>query len=143
MMSARDTAVHKLESKKLQRMLVIPTHEHINNMRAAIAAVYAQAKTSHYSSPLRSKFRFSADILKKDKYISLHNTVSTGIDNTTNLGTTCSFTHPSRPDTYDDTILAFHPDVSHRKKEAQRAELITQYEIFKGYEEAQRISCHN
>ena len=37
---------------------------------------------------------------------------------------------------YDNTILAVHPKVSRRKKEAQRAELITQYETFQGYEEA-------
>ena len=36
----------------------------------------------------------------------------------------------------DTTILAVHPEVSRRKKEAQRAEPITQYKTFKGYEEA-------
>ena len=62
--------------------------------------------------------------------------MATGLAATSNLATTWSFTHPIRPDTYDDTILAVHTDVSCRKKEAQRAELITQYEIFEGYEEA-------
>ena len=37
---------------------------------------------------------------------------------------------------YGDTILAVHTDVSCRKKEAQWAELITQYNFFEGYEEA-------
>ena len=73
--------------------------------------------------------------MKKDKYIALHNTVSTGLAANDDLETTWSFVHPSRPDTYDDTILAVHPDVSRRKKEAQRAELITQYKTFEGYEE--------
>ena len=117
-------------------MLGRPTREHANKMCGAIAAVYAEAKTSHNSFPLGSKFGFSAAVLKKDKYISLHNTVATSISATTNLATTWSFVHPIRPDTYDDTILAVHPEVSRRKKEAQRAELITQYETFKVYGEA-------
>ena len=136
MTSAQDTAVHKLEGKSLQQMLGRPTREHVNKMRGAIATVYAKAKTSHNSSPLGSKVGFSAAILKKDKNISLHNTVSTGITSTANLANTWPFTHPSRPDTYYDTILAIHPDIYRRKKEAQPAELITQYDIFKGYEEA-------
>ena len=105
-------------------------------MRGAIAAVYAEVKTSYDSLPLRSKFGFSAAILKKERYISLHNTVATGLSAITNLATTWLFTHPSRPDTYNNTILVVHPDVSCREKEAQRAELITQYEIFEGYVEA-------
>ena len=136
MTSARDTAVQNLELKSLQQMLGIPTREHVNKMRGAIAAVYAEAKTSHESFPLGSKFGFSAAILKKDKYIALHNTVATGLADNANLATTWSFVHPSRPDTYDDTILAVHPEVSRRKKESQRAELITQYETFEGYKEA-------
>ena len=136
MTSAQDTSVQKLESKSLQRMLVRPTRKQVNKMHGAIAAVYAEAKTSHESFPLGSKFGFSAAILKKDNYIAIHNTVATGLSATDNLDTTWSFVHPSRPDTYDDTILPVHPDVSWRKKEAQRAELITQYETFEVYEEA-------
>ena len=137
MTSARPTAVQKLESKSLQkRMLGRPTREHGNKMRGAIAAVCVKAKTSHDSFPLGSNFGFSAAILKKDKYIALNNTVATGIAATTNVETTWLFIHPSRPDTYDDTILAVHPKVSCRKKKSQRADLITQYETFKGYEEA-------
>ena len=135
MTSARDTAVQNLELKSLQKMLGIPTREHINKVCGAIPAVYAEAKTSHKSFPLGSKFGFSAAILKKDNYISLHNTVATGIAATANLMTTWLFIHPSQPDTYDNTILAVHPEVSRRKKEAQRAELITQYDTFKVYEE--------
>ena len=108
MKSSRDTAVQKLESKLLQLMLGRPTHEQVNNMRGGIAAVYAEAKTSHESLPLGPKFGFSAAILKKDKYIALHNTVATGISATDNLETTWLFVHPSRPDTYDDTILQVH-----------------------------------
>ena len=111
-------------------MLAIHTHKQFNKMRGAIAALYAKAKTSHESFPLGSKFGFSAAILKKDKYIALHNTVATGLAATANLATTWLFVHPSRPDTYDDTILAVHPKVSRRKKGAQRAELITQYKTF-------------
>ena len=122
---AWETTVHKLEAKLLQQMFGIPIYDHVNKMRGAIAAVYAEANTSHDSFPLGSKFGFSADILKKDKYIALHNTVATGIATTAKLETTCLFTQPSWTDMYDDTILAVHPDVSHRKKEAQRAELIT------------------
>ena len=133
MTSARETDVQELESKLLQQMLGRPTHEHVNNMLGAIAAVYAEAKTSHESSPLGSKFGFSAAILKKDNYIAFHNTAATGIAATKNLATTWSFVHPSRLDTYDDTILAVNPNVSRRKKEAQRAELITQYETLEGY----------
>ena len=133
MTSARDTAVQKLELKSLQWMLGITTREHVNKIHGAIAAVYAKGKTSHESSPLGSKFGLSAAILKKDKYIALHNTVATGLTATANLAITWLFVHPSRPDTYDDTILAVHPEVSWRKKEAQRAELITQYETFEGY----------
>ena len=62
--------------------------------------------------------------------------MATCIAATANLTTTWFFTHPSCPDTYDNTILAVHPDVYRLKKEAQRAELITQYKIFEGYEEA-------
>ena len=47
----RDTSVRKLESKLLQQMLGRPTRENVNNMPGAIAAVYAEAKTSHESSP--------------------------------------------------------------------------------------------
>ena len=111
-------------------MLGRPTREHVNKMRGAIAAVYAEAKTSHESSPLGSKFGFSTAILKKDKYIALHNTVVNGHSANEKLETTWSFLHPSRPDTYEDTILAVHIDVSRRKREAQRAELITQYETY-------------
>ena len=85
MTSERDTAVQKLEAKLLQRMLGRPTRERVNKMCGAIAAVYAEAKTSHDSFPLGSKFGLSAAILKKDKYIALHNTVSTGIATTANL----------------------------------------------------------
>ena len=127
--------MYKLDSKSLQRILGRPTREQVNKMCGAIAAVYAEAKTSHKSFPLGSKFGLSASILKKDKYISLHNTVATGLAATNNLDTTCSFVHPSQPDTYDDTILAVHPDVSRRKKEVQRSDLITQYKTFEGYEE--------
>ena len=116
MTSARDTAVQKMESKFLQQMLVRPTRENVNKMRGAIAAVYAEAKTSHESSPLGSKLVFSAAILKKEKDISLHNTLTTGLAAIANLVTTWSFIHPSRPDTYDDTILAVHPEVSRCKK---------------------------
>ena len=62
--------------------------------------------------------------------------MATGLASTEIFANTWSFTHPIRPDTYDDTILAVHPGIYRRKKEAQRAELITHYEIFKGYEEA-------
>ena len=117
-------------------MLGRPTRKHVNNMRGTIAAVYAEAKTSYESSPIGPKFGFSAAILKKDKYIALHNRVETGLADTANLATSWSFVHPSRPDTYDETILAVHPEVSRRKNEAQSAELITQYETFKVYEEA-------
>ena len=117
-------------------MLGRPTREHVNKMCGAIAAVYAEAKTSHKSFPLGSKFGLSAAILKKDKYIALHNTMATGIAATANLMTTWSFIHLSRPDNYDETILAVHPEVSRRKKEAQRTELTTQCDTFEGYEEA-------
>ena len=100
MTSARDTSVQKLEAKMLQRMLGSPTLKHVNKMRGAIPAVYAEANTYHDSFPLGSKFGFSAALLKKDKYISLHNTVSTGIAATSNLATTWLFTHSSRPYIY-------------------------------------------
>ena len=95
MTSARDMALQQLELKSLQRMLGRPTHEQVNKMCGAIAAVYAEAKTSHESFPLGSKFGFSAAILKKDKYIALHNTVATGLYATKNLNTIWSFVHPS------------------------------------------------
>ena len=88
MTSAQDTYVQKLEVKLLHRMLGRPIRKHVNKMRGAIAAVYAEAKTSHNSFPLRSKFGFSAAILKKDKYIALHNTLATGLATTTNLANT-------------------------------------------------------
>ena len=99
MTSAQDTSVQKMESNSLQKMLGRPTREHVNKMCGTIAAVYAEAKTSHESFPLGSKFAFSAAILKRDKYIALHNTVATGIVATANLATTWSFIHPSRTDT--------------------------------------------
>ena len=127
---ARDTSVQKLEAKTVQRMLGRPKCDHVNKMRGAILAVYAEANTSHDSFPLGSKFGFSAAILKKEKYIALHNTVETGLAVTVNLAATWLFTHPSRPYTYDDTIFVAHAELYRRKKEAQRAEIITQYEIF-------------
>ena len=136
MTSAQETAVQKLELKLLQRMFRRPTREQVIKMCGAIEAVYAKAKTSHESFPLGSKFGFFAAILKKDKHIALHNTVATVISATNNLETTWSFVHLSRPDAYDDTILQVHTDVSRSKKEARRAELITQYETFEGYKEA-------
>ena len=75
MTSARNTAVQKLEANFLQQMLGRRTRKHVNKMRGAIAAVYTEAKTSHDSFPLRSKFGFSAAIQKKDKYIALHNNI--------------------------------------------------------------------
>ena len=126
MMSERYMAVQNLESKSLQLIMGRPTRKHVNKVSGAIAAVYAEAKNSHQSFLLGSKFGFSAAILKKDKYIDLHNTVATGLAATANLATTWSFIHPSRPAMYDDTFLAVHPEVSRRKKVAQLAELITQ-----------------
>ena len=79
MTSARDTSVQNLDSKSLQRMLGRPTREHVNKMCGAIAAVYTEAKTSQEIFPLGSKFGLSVTILKKDKYIALHNTVATGL----------------------------------------------------------------
>ena len=114
----RYTAVKKLELKSLQLILGRPTRDHVNKMRGVISAVYAEAKTSHEGFPLGSKFGFSAAILKKNKYITLHNMVANGIVATSNLANTWLFFHPSRPDTYDETILAVHPEVSRRKKEA-------------------------
>ena len=105
-------------------------------MRGAIVAVYAKAKTSCDSLPIGSKFGFSAAVLKKDKYIALHNTVATSLTASPNLATTWSFNHLSRLDTYDDPILSVHPDVYLRKKEAHPAEIITQYEIYEGYKDA-------
>ena len=99
-------------------------------MRGEIAVVYAEAKTSHDTFPLGFKFGFSTAILKKDNYIALHNTVATGLTAKSNLATTWSFTHLIRLETYGDTILAVHHDIYQRKKEAQCAELITQYKIF-------------
>ena len=87
-------------------------------MCGAIAAFYAEAKTSHKSFPLGSKFGFFVAILNKAKYISFHKTVATGLYATDNLDTTWSFVHPSRLDTYDDTILQVHIDVSRLKREA-------------------------
>ena len=136
MTSERDTAVLKLEENMLQQMLGRPTREKGNKMCGAIAAVYAEAKTSHNNFPLGSKFGFSAAILNKDKYIALHNTLETGIAATSNLATTWLFIQPRRTDTYGKTILSVHPCVSLRKKEAQCAVLITHYEIFEGHEEA-------
>ena len=78
-------------------MLGRPTCKQVNKMCGAIAAVYAKAKTSHESFPLGSKLGFSAAILKKDTY---------------KLETTWSLVHLIRPDTYDDTILEVHTDVS-------------------------------
>ena len=142
---AREKSVQKLELKSMHQMFGRTTREKVNKMHGAIAAVYAEAKTSHESFPLGSKFGFSAAILKKENYIALHNTVATGLSANDNLKTTWSFVHPSRPDTYDDTILQVHTDVSWRKKEAQRAELITQYKTFEGYEESYKekifLSC--
>ena len=88
MKASRYTAVQKLESKSLQTILGRPTREHVNKMRGAIASVYVEAKTSHESFPLGSKFGLSAAILKKDKYIALHNTVATVLAATANLATT-------------------------------------------------------
>ena len=124
--------MQKLEEKTLQQNLGRPKRNHVNRIRGAIAEVYAEAKTSHNSFPLGSKFVFSAAILKKEKYIALHNTVATGLAAVANLAATWSFIHSSRPDTYDDTTLAAHADVSHHKKETQRADLITQYKITAG-----------
>ena len=88
MTSAQDTSVQKLEAKMLQQMLGRPTRKHVNKMRGAILEVYAEANTCYGSVPLGSKFGFSAALLKKEKYIALHNTVSTGIAATSNLTTT-------------------------------------------------------
>ena len=79
MTSACDTAVQKMESNSLQQMLGRPTREQVNKIRGAIVVVYAEAKTSHESFPLGFKFGFSASILKKEKYIALHNTVANGL----------------------------------------------------------------
>ena len=136
MTSEKYSAVLKLKAKTLQQILGRPTREHVNKMCGAIAAGYAEAKTSHNSFPLYPKIGLSAAFLKKNKYIALHNTLANSLATTTNLATTWSFTHPSRTDTYDNTILVVHPDISRSKKEAQQAELITQYEIFEGYKEA-------
>ena len=130
MTSERDTDMQKLEAKTLQQILGRTICEHVNKMLGVIASVYAKAKTSHDSFSLGSKFGFSAVILKKEKYIYLHNTVATGLATITNLATTWLFIHPSRPYTYDVTILSVHPDISCCKKEAQQADLITQYGIF-------------
>ena len=58
MTSAWYTAVQKLEVNLLHQMLGRPTREHVNKMCGAIASVYAEAKTSHDSFPLGSKFGF-------------------------------------------------------------------------------------
>ena len=99
MMLERETYVQNLELKSLQQMLVRPKRGQVKNMCGAISAVYAEAKTSHESFPRGSKFGFSAAILKKDKYIALHNTVSTGLAATNNLANIWSFVHPIQPDT--------------------------------------------
>ena len=87
----------EIGSKDARRLLGSPTRKHVNKMRGAIPAVYAEANTSHSSFLLGSKFGFYAALLKKDKYIALHNTVSTGIAATSNLATTWLLTYPSRP----------------------------------------------
>ena len=61
----RDTAVHNMDLKLLQRMLGRPTREQVNKMCGVIAAVYAEAKTSHKSFPPWIKIRILRSHLKE------------------------------------------------------------------------------
>ena len=133
--SARDTAIKSLEGRRLARIMGRPTMKIVNQTRNEIASEYAKAKTSHPSFPQGTRFGFASAILKKEKFRSLHNAVA-GVAEDDELDVTWEFTYPTRPDAYDDTIIGNMLDATRRKREATRADLITQFDTFEGYETA-------
>ena len=133
--SARDTAIKTLEGRRLARIMGRPTMKHVNQTRNEIASEYAKAKTSHPSFPQGSRFGFASAILKKEKFRSLHNAVE-GVAEEDELAEVWEFAYPTRPDMYDETIVGNMLDATRRKREATRADLITQFDTFEGYETA-------
>ena len=134
MIHAKDAIASKLESKRLARVMGRPTRKAVNKTRGAIAAAYAEAKTSHPSFPLGSKFGFAAAVMLPDKYRARHNTIAAAADSDA-LPDDWEFVHPIRPSTYDAGILATHNDNTRRRKESIHTDLINQYEAFTLYED--------
>ena len=134
MIHAKDAIASKLESKRLARVMGRPTRKAVNKTRGAIAAAYAEAKTSHPSFPLGSKFGFAAAVMLPDKYRARHNTIAAAAGSDA-LPDDWEFVHPIRPSTYDAGILATHNDNTRRRKESIHTDLINQYEAFTLYED--------
>ena len=130
--SARDTAIKSLEGRRLARIMGRPTMKIVNQTRNEIASEYAKAKTSHPSFPQGTRFGFASAILKKEKFRSLHNAVA-GVAVGDELTAAWVFAYPTRPESYDETIAGNMLDATRRKREAARADLITQFDIFEGY----------
>ena len=131
--SARDTAIKTLEGRRLAKMMGRPTMKNVNQTRNEIASEYAKAKTSHPSFPQGSRFGFASAILKKEKFRILHNAVE-GVEEEDELAKEWEFAYPTPPDSYDETIAGNMLDATQRKQEATRADLITWFDTFQGYE---------
>jgi len=132
MSSAREATLTALEGKRLTRVLGRPTIKSVKKTRKEIAAEYAKAKTTHQDFPLGTRFGFAAAILSSTAYIAAHDKANP--DNP--LPHDWEFEYPGRPETYDPTAQGGITDATRRKKEANRREIIREWERLDAYETA-------
>ena len=132
MSSAREATLTALEGKRLTRVLVRPTIKSVKKTRKEIAAEYAKAKTTHDRFPLGTRFGFAAAILSPTAYIAAHDKANPDDP----LPHDWEFEYPNRPETYDPTAQGGITDATRRKKEANRREVIREWERLDAYETA-------
>ena len=131
MSGVREATISSLEGKRLTRHLGRPTTAAAKKTRGEIGAEYAAAKTTHEDFPLGSRFGFAAAVLKPYQFIDAFNSVCELADE---LDEYWEFDNPERPETTDPTATGNITDATRRRKEANRKELIAQWERFDAYE---------
>ena len=132
MSAIRETTITSLDGKRLTRVLGRPTIKSVKKTRKEIGAEFAKAKTTHPFFPLGTRFGFAAAILNTKTYIAAHNKANP----TEPLDDDWRFVEPQRPESYDPTATGGITDATRRKKEAQRNEIIREWERWDAYETA-------
>ena len=130
------SGMKSLTGVRLTRNCGRPSMKGVNATRMEIAAEYATAKTTHDAFPLGHKFGFASAVIKTPKFIALHDAAAANIATVGELDPNWVFDYPIRPDTYDPNIVGGMGDIARRRREAEQAESIAQYDLFDAYEAA-------
>jgi hypothetical protein len=131
--TTKEALVLAHEGMTLARQRGRPTFKAVSTTRNEVSAHYAASKTTHDSFPLGDRFGFAAAVMKPAKYIRLHNAVVPNVND--ELDDAWEFTSPTRPPSYNASIISTTADTTRRKKESAHTEKISQHEVFQGLEQ--------